>query len=203
VADTELKDTEEAVKGNVCPECAAEGIDKRYRMPMHLATHRNRSHGVPLGGTQPRDRTKKPPPHSAGGAKAGELNRLRRELKKDVSALCILPFMAKGTAANLAMPGVSDMIDEKAGTFADAWVTVAEQNDWVRVNLSRVLEGGIWLNAAAQTAALGYCVAVLSGSVPLHPGALMLMPEMRQFVQQTPPADQNGHQPPPDPADTA
>lgn len=118
--------------------------------------------------------------------KGAEINRLRRELKKGVSAILLLPFMAKGTADRLTDPRITQLIDEKAEAFADAWVAVAEQNEIVRENLVRLMQGGVWLNAAAQTAALGYVVAVFSGVTPMHPGALMLIPEMGQFVYQTP-----------------
>jgi hypothetical protein len=117
---------------------------------------------------------------------------MRRDLKKSVSALLLIPFMAKGTAGNLTDPRVTLLLDEKAEAFADAWVAVAEQNDIVRQNLSRLLQSGVWLNAAAQTAAFSYVVAVFSGVTPMHPGAMMLMPEMKQFF---PPPEQQQQEP--------
>lgn len=178
--EDQIRDEEGEAAGLACPECG-----RRFKNTIGLGMHRSSQHGVQ--GRDSAARGKEPRSRGVSGAKGAELNRLKRELKKDVSALCLLPFMAKGTAQNLTHPGVTQMIDEKAEGFADAWVAVAEQNDWVRKNLAFALAGGVWLNAAAQTAALGYVVAVFSGFAPLHPGALMLLPEMHQFVAQTQP----------------
>lgn len=166
-------------EGLACPECG-----KRFKNATGLGVHRAKEHGV-AGARAGRERAPRPSPQ-ARGKRAADIERLRRELKKDVNAICLLPFMAKGTATNLTNPAVTNIIDEKAEGFADAWVAVAEQNDFVRKNLATLLSGGVWLHAAAQTAALGYVVAVFSGVVPLHPGALMLIPEMGQFTYQQP-----------------
>ena len=167
-------------EGLVCPECG-----ERFESRLKLGIHRSRKHQV-----AGRDKTRPKRERSStprAGSKGAEINRLRRELKKGVSAILLLPFMAKGTADNLTNPAVTAVIDEKAEAFADAWVAVAEQNEYVRENLTRLMQGGVWINAAAQTAALGYVVAVFSGVTPLHPGALMLLPEMGQFVYAPPP----------------
>ncbi len=165
----------------VCPECGRDD----FANANGLAVHRSREHDVAGRRGRP-DGSKPRPTQAATSRKSGELERLRRELSKDVKALTLLPFMAKGTADRLANGAVTNLIDEKADGFADAWVAVAEQNDWVRVNLTRALSGGIWLNAAAQTAALGYVVAVFAGLIPMYPGAVMLIPEMGQFVYTAP-----------------
>ena len=179
-------------EGLICPECG-----RRFKNSVSLGLHRRATHDVAGRDTTRRAESKQK--RAASGRSSGaEINRLRRELKKGVSAMLLLPFMAKGTAENLTNPAVTTLLDEKAEGFADAWVAVAEQNEYVRVNLTRLMTGGVWLNAGAQTAALGYVVAVFAGFTPLHPGALMLLPEMGQFVyQQEPPAsaDTNGAPP--------
>jgi hypothetical protein len=178
LADGEIGAEEEIPLGEglVCPECG-----ERFESKLKLGIHRSRKHQV---AGRDRQRPPRQPRAPRAGSKGAEVNRLRRELKKSVSAVLLLPFMAKGTADRLTNPAVTALIDEKAEAFADAWVAVAEQNDYVRENLTRLMSGGVWINAAAQTAALGYVVAVFSGLTPLHPGALMLLPEMGQFVYQ-------------------
>jgi hypothetical protein len=180
--------TEEEIplgEGLMCPECG-----RRFKTSIGLGAHRRAAHDVLGRDATDREQPKKRRPRStAGGSKGAEINRLRRELKKSVSALLLIPFMAKGTAERLTDPRLTALIDEKAEAFADSWVAVAEQNDYVRQNLTRLMSGGVWINAAAQTAALGYVVAVFSGLTPMHPGALMLLPEMGQFVYQQPPEE--------------
>lgn len=178
LAEEQLEDEEIPLgEGFQCPEC-----DRRFKNARSLGLHRAASHAV-IGSDRAKRETAKPrTPRS--GSRGAEINRLRRDLKKSASALALLPFMAKGTADRLKNPAVTQTLDEKAEAFADAWVAVAEQSDFVRVNLSRVMAGGVWLNAAAQTAAFGYVLAVFAGYTPLHPGALMLLPEMAQFVYQ-------------------
>ena len=175
--------------GHACPECGVVFETKHA-----LGIHRRNDHGVK--GREARrlealgqERPKRPRSQRAAGS--AEINRLRRQLKQSTNAIMLMPFMAKGTADRLANPQVTNLIDAKAEAFADAWIAVAEQNEYVRKNLAFLLAGGVWFNAAAQTAALGYVVAVFSGFAPLHPGALMLLPEMGQFVYQ-PPAGANG-----------
>lgn len=167
-------------EGLRCPEC-----DRRFKSVTGLGAHRAMAHGV-AGRDRVRREEGKTRRAASGGNKGAELNRLRRDLKKGVSAMTLLPFMAKGTADRLTNPAMTTLLDEKAEAFADSWVAVAEQNEYVRVNLARLMQGGVWLNAAAQTAALGYVVAVFAGFTPLHPGALMLLPEMGQFVYAQP-----------------
>jgi hypothetical protein len=185
---TVLDDNEPDGTGFICPECG-----ERFGSPAGLGKHRQAKHDVAGRKPQPGRTSRK-----VSQAKGAEINRMRRDLKKSVSALLLIPFMAKGTAGNLTDPRVTLLLDEKAEAFADAWVAVAEQNDIVRQNLSRLLQSGVWLNAAAQTAALGYVVAVFSGVTPMHPGAMMLMPEMAQFFpppQQQPQQSPNGGEP--------
>lgn len=173
--------TERATTRLICPVC-----EKSFKNEGSLQSHIYRQHN-PERPKQEKQRA------TSGGSKGAEMNRLRRELKKDVSAVTLIPFMLKGTAGNLTDGRITAIIEEKAEGFADAWVAVAEQNDFVRQNLTRLMSGGIWLHAAAQTAALGYVVAVFSGFAPMHPGALMLLPEMQQFTfQQAPPPGANG-----------
>jgi hypothetical protein len=164
----------------VCPECG-----KEFGWIASVHRHRLRQHGV--GGEE---RAEEPPPRrrprprgdAAPRSRRGENERLRRELKKSVSALLLLPFMLNNSAEALLVPGVSDVLDARAESFADSWVMVAEQNEFVRANLLRLLSGGVWLNAATQTTALLYSVAVFARYIPMHPGALMLMPDLRQFT---------------------
>lgn len=124
---------------------------------------------------------------------AGETARLRRELKKGATALSLIPFMATGTADRLADPRITAVIEAKAEAFADSWVAVAEVSPFVKQNLTLMLNGGVWVHAALQTAALGYSVAVFAGVTPLSPAALMFMPEMRQFTFQAAPEAQPGN----------
>lgn len=162
-----------------CPE---PGCPFSFETKHARTLHRKNDHGyVPY--VKPSARTSS----TAGrGAKGAEINRLRRELKTAVGALCLLPFMAKGTSQNLMDPRVLPILSEKQDAFADAWVAVAEQNEQVRRWLLTLLQGGVWINAAAQTAALGYCVAVFANVTPLHPGAVQLIPEMAQFMPVAP-----------------
>ena len=186
----------------VCPECG-----ETFAYAVQAGNHRKRAHGIAGAPRERKAKRERAPEYeepsraraststaTAGKSRGAELNRLRRDLKKSVSALALLPFMAKGTAANLANPEVTKLLDAKAEGFADAWVAVAEQNEYVRQNLAMLLAGGVWLNAAAQTATLGYVVALFSGFAPLHPGALMLLPELQQFtfVPPPPPSSTNG-----------
>lgn len=188
LAEGQLLDEEgEAGVGVICPECG-----KRYKNAKSLNSHLHEYHRDPASsssyGRGSRGSTSRRRGSTSRRGGGTEMNRLRRELKKDVAALSLLPFMAKGTADRLADPRITQMIDDKAGGFADAWVAVAEQNDWVRANLSLLMGSGVWLNAAVQTVALGYVVSVFAGAMPMHPGAMMLLPEMAQFFPQQPPA---------------
>lgn len=171
--------------GVICPECG-----KRLKDENSLKSHIWRQHNPD------RPKTTRQRTATAGGQKGAELNRLRRQLKQNVQALSLLPFMARGTSDRLTDPRITAILEEKSEAFADAWIAVAETNDYVRRNLALILSGGVWLNAAAQTAALGYVVAVFAGVVPMQPGAMMLLPEMRQFYP-PPPATSNGAPPPP------
>jgi len=172
-----------------CPECG-----RRFKNAIGLGLHRRNAHNV-LGRVAAEEASGQRKPRkkrsTAAGAKGAEINRLRRQLKQSVQALTLLPFMAKGTASNLNDPRIVETIDAKADAFADAWIAVAEQNEIVRRNLAMLLSSGVWLNAAAQTAALGYVVAVFSQTIPMHPGAMMLLPEMSQFFT-APTAPANG-----------
>ncbi len=160
-----------------CPDCG-----HRFETKHARTLHRKNDHGyVPY--VKPSAATRS----SRAGSKGAEINRLRRELKTAIGALSLLPFMAKGTANNLMDPRVVPILNEKQEAFADAWVAVAEQNEQVRRWLATLLTGGVWINAAAQTAALGYCVAVFANVTPLHPGAAQLIPELIQFMPTTSP----------------
>lgn len=174
----------------VCPECG-----ETFKMAMHLGGHRKREHGViPAKKETRRTTRRRTRVEGSGGRKGGELNRIRRDLTKSVGALTLLPFMANGTADRLADTRVTGIIEDRAGEFADAWVAVAAQNDTVKMWLTTLLAGGVWLNAAGQTLALGYVVAVFSGYSPLHPASFMVLPEMRQFMAETQPQRPNANE---------
>ena len=170
----------------VCPEC-----DESFDYKMHLGRHLKHAHGIlpppkPKAsrtgrGTRTRARVTREP------KRGPSISKLQRDLEKSVGALILLPFMAKGSAANLQHPGVIEVLDERKREFSASWVAVAESNATVKLWLVTLLSGGVWINAAAQTVALGYTVAFLSGTVQLHPGALMLLPDLRQFVTETQP----------------
>lgn len=179
----------EEVDGHVCPECG-----ETFKFAMHLGGHRKREHGVE-GKTPKRERRGRTPRATAPGPR-GEINRLRRDLKKAVLALSLFPFMAKGTADRLTSQEITQVLDDRAQEFADAWVAVAEQNPMVRQWLTVLLQGGVWINAGVQTAAFGYTLAVFAGYTPLHPASLMVLPDMRQFVvAPVVPAGSNGGAP--------
>lgn len=174
-ADVAAADAPPAEGKYPCPE---PGCGHSFETKHARTLHRKNDHDYvpyvkPSAGTRTTGRA---------GSKGAEINRLRRELKTAVGALCLLPFMAKGTANNLMDPRVLPILSEKQEAFADAWVAVAEQNEQVRRWLLTLLSGGVWINAAAQTAALGYCVAVFANVTPLHPGAAQLIPELIQFM---------------------
>ncbi len=178
-------------EGFICPECG-----ERFETASRLGMHRAKEHGYvsPRRGEARRaKKERKTTSTPRAGSKGAEINRMRRQLKDGSRALALLPFMAKGTANNLNDPRIEAIIEEKSEAFAEAWVAVAEENAMVRAALGQLLVGGVWLNAGIQTAAFAYAVAVFAQAVPLHPGAAMLMPEMRQFIF-TPerPAQQQG-----------
>ncbi len=181
VDETTLEETPSG-EGFICPECGS-----RFGNASMLGMHRAREHGYVSPRRGEARRTKKPRASSStprAGSKGAEINRMRRQLKDGSRALALLPFMAKGTADNLNDPRVDKLIEEKSEAFAEAWVAVAEENAWVRAALGQLLVGGVWLHAGIQTCAFGYMVAVFSNTIPLHPGAAMLLPEMRQFMFQ-------------------
>lgn len=175
-----------AGEGFLCPECG-----ERFPTASRLGMHRAAEHGYvsPRRGEVRRRKAKDIGSAPRAGSKGAELNRMRRQLKDASRAIALLPFMAKGTAANLNDQRIEQIIDEKAQAFADAWCAVAEENAMVRAALGQLLVGGVWLHAGIQTMAFGYCVAVFSNSIPLHPGATMLIPELRQFMVAPPTPD--------------
>lgn len=182
-------------EGFVCPECSA-----RFESASRLGMHRAKEHGYvsPRRGEARYRKQKSEGSAPRQGSKGAEINRMRRQLKDGSRALCLLPFMAKGTVDNLNDPRIDALIEERSQAFADSWVAVAEQNAWVRAALGNLLVGGVWLQAGIQTATLGYMVAVFSNTIPLSPGAAMLIPEMRQFMftpQPTAAPDANGKKP--------
>lgn len=163
-------------EGLICPEC-----NERFKNAVGLGVHRAKEHDV-AGARRNREQSSDKPRAPRTGSKGAELNRMRRQLKDASRALSLLPFMAKGSAENLNDPRIEAVIEEKSQAFADAWVAVAEENTMVRAALGQLLVGGVWLHAGIQTVAFGYCVAVFSNTIPLHPGAMMLLPELRQFT---------------------
>ena len=171
--------------------CDYLGCDKSYSRREHLVRHRKHAHGI----EPPRERQARS--GGAGGPGAGGGSRrtpkgagsakLQRDLETAVGAVVLLPFMVTGNAAVLQSEQVRDVLAARERDFAAAWVAVAEQDTRVEAWLRFLLTGGVWFNAAAQTATLGYMVAVFTRMVRPHVAATMLIPDLAPFISFTPP----------------
>ncbi len=112
---------------------------------------------------------------------------LESQLKDAAFTMSLGVLMASGNTEILAGPAgelVVNALEERSAKFAKAWMDVARQNKRVEVAIRQIVTGGVWVQAAVQTAAFGVTTMTIATRKAVVPPVILtrLCPELAPLI---------------------